>query len=131
MDWSSWCCFESYRKWKMWKVNLHSWFLDYPSVPSVLYLLSFSYVHYLFLWLSEMLDGCRALLSIATVTTPFVFDQLLKSIRWSTERSLWLSNSFIIIILIYMVYQFDWILFHWNSGHLARFNCYLVWWAKL
>ncbi|XP_022158370.1 exportin-4 isoform X3 [Momordica charantia] len=30
---------------------------------------------------SEMLDGCRALLSIATVTTPFVFDQLLKSIR--------------------------------------------------
>ncbi|KAL5768135.1 hypothetical protein ACOSQ2_014918 [Xanthoceras sorbifolium] len=30
---------------------------------------------------SEMLDGCRALLSIASVTTPFVFDQLLKSIR--------------------------------------------------
>ncbi|XP_031282100.1 exportin-4 [Pistacia vera] len=30
---------------------------------------------------SEMLDGCRALLSIATVTTPFIFDQLLKSIR--------------------------------------------------
>ncbi|KAK9292418.1 hypothetical protein L1049_020388 [Liquidambar formosana] len=30
---------------------------------------------------SEMLDGCRALLSIATVTTPFVFDKLLKSIR--------------------------------------------------
>ncbi|XP_062143497.1 uncharacterized protein LOC133851185 isoform X2 [Alnus glutinosa] len=30
---------------------------------------------------SEMLDGCRALLSIANVTTPFVFDQLLKSIR--------------------------------------------------
>ncbi|KAE8667511.1 putative pentatricopeptide repeat-containing protein [Hibiscus syriacus] len=30
---------------------------------------------------SEMLDGCRALLSIATATTPFVFDQLLKSIR--------------------------------------------------
>ncbi|XVF06407.1 hypothetical protein REPUB_Repub06bG0046100 [Reevesia pubescens] len=30
---------------------------------------------------SEMLDGCRALLSIATVTTPFVFDQLLKAIR--------------------------------------------------
>ncbi|KAK6911324.1 Exportin-1, C-terminal [Dillenia turbinata] len=29
---------------------------------------------------SEMLDGCRALLSIATVTTPVVFDQLLKSI---------------------------------------------------
>ncbi|XWS58409.1 hypothetical protein CRYUN_Cryun08bG0031600 [Craigia yunnanensis] len=30
---------------------------------------------------SEMLDGCRALLSIATVTTPLVFDQLLKAIR--------------------------------------------------
>ncbi|XP_048236240.1 exportin-4 isoform X1 [Ricinus communis] len=30
---------------------------------------------------SEMLDGCRALLSMATVTTPFAFDQLLKSIR--------------------------------------------------
>ncbi|ONH94488.1 hypothetical protein PRUPE_7G018700 [Prunus persica] len=30
---------------------------------------------------SEMLDGCRALLSIATVTTPSVFDQLLKSTR--------------------------------------------------
>ncbi|XP_022719062.1 exportin-4-like isoform X4 [Durio zibethinus] len=30
---------------------------------------------------SEMLDGCRALLSIATVTTHFVFDQLLKAIR--------------------------------------------------
>ncbi|XP_059628544.1 uncharacterized protein LOC132271236 isoform X3 [Cornus florida] len=29
---------------------------------------------------SEMLDGCRALLSIATVTNPLVFDQLLKSI---------------------------------------------------
>ncbi|XP_047316080.1 exportin-4 isoform X1 [Impatiens glandulifera] len=30
---------------------------------------------------SEMLDGCRALLAIATVTTPLVFDQLLKSTR--------------------------------------------------
>ncbi|KAI8556163.1 hypothetical protein RHMOL_Rhmol05G0230600 [Rhododendron molle] len=29
---------------------------------------------------SEMLDGCRALLAIATVTTPLAFDQLLKSI---------------------------------------------------
>lgn len=35
---------------------------------------------------SEMLDGCRALLSMATVTTSHVFDQLLKSSRsvfWS------------------------------------------------
>ncbi|KAM5561712.1 hypothetical protein ABKV19_022354 [Rosa sericea] len=30
---------------------------------------------------SEMLDGCRALLSIATVTTPSTFDQLLKLTR--------------------------------------------------
>ncbi|KAL5566868.1 hypothetical protein UlMin_030032 [Ulmus minor] len=30
---------------------------------------------------SEMLDGCRALLSIASVTNPSVFDQLLKSMR--------------------------------------------------
>lgn len=29
---------------------------------------------------SEMLDGCRALLAIATVTTPLVFDRLLKSV---------------------------------------------------
>ncbi|KAK0602071.1 hypothetical protein LWI29_030074 [Acer saccharum] len=37
---------------------------------------------------SEMLDGCRALLSIASVTTPFVFDQLLKSIRPSGTLTL-------------------------------------------
>ncbi|XP_051116281.1 uncharacterized protein LOC127241331 isoform X2 [Andrographis paniculata] len=30
---------------------------------------------------SEMLDGCRALMYVATVTTPVVFDQLLKSFR--------------------------------------------------
>ncbi|XP_073305923.1 uncharacterized protein [Primulina huaijiensis] len=30
---------------------------------------------------SELLDGCRALLSIATVTTPLVFNELLKSMR--------------------------------------------------
>ncbi|GMH10488.1 hypothetical protein Nepgr_012329 [Nepenthes gracilis] len=29
---------------------------------------------------SEMLDGCRALLAVATITSPFVFDGLLKSI---------------------------------------------------
>ncbi|KAL2942733.1 Exportin-4 [Bienertia sinuspersici] len=29
---------------------------------------------------SELLDGCRALLAVATVTSPFMFDQLLKSI---------------------------------------------------
>ncbi|XP_026401021.1 exportin-4-like [Papaver somniferum] len=30
---------------------------------------------------SEMLDGCRALLSVATLTTPMVFDKLLKCVR--------------------------------------------------
>ncbi|XP_029124610.1 exportin-4 [Cajanus cajan] len=30
---------------------------------------------------SEMLDGCRALLAIANVTTPYAFDSLLKSMR--------------------------------------------------
>ncbi|MCH85352.1 exportin-4-like, partial [Trifolium medium] len=30
---------------------------------------------------SEMIDGCRALLAIANVTTPYVFDNLLKSLR--------------------------------------------------
>ncbi|MED6185122.1 hypothetical protein PIB30_053961 [Stylosanthes scabra] len=30
---------------------------------------------------SEMLDGCRALLAIANVTTPYVFDDLLKPLR--------------------------------------------------
>ncbi|KAG5548877.1 hypothetical protein RHGRI_014288 [Rhododendron griersonianum] len=35
----------------------------------------------------EMLDGCRALLAIATVTMPLVFDQLLKSIRGDMELS--------------------------------------------
>lgn len=30
---------------------------------------------------SELLDGCRGLLSMATVTTPIVFDELLKSLR--------------------------------------------------
>ncbi|XP_028770687.1 LOW QUALITY PROTEIN: exportin-4 [Neltuma alba] len=30
---------------------------------------------------SEMLDGCRALLAIASITTPYIFDNLLKSIR--------------------------------------------------
>ncbi|KAG8390023.1 hypothetical protein BUALT_Bualt01G0040100 [Buddleja alternifolia] len=30
---------------------------------------------------SELLDGCRVLMSMATVTTPLVFDELLKSLR--------------------------------------------------
>ena len=129
MDWSSRCCFESNWKWKMWKVSLQSWFLR---VPSVQYLFFFSHVQYLFLGLSEMLDGCRALLSIATVTTPFVFDQLLKSIRSVKERSLWFSNTFKVMLSNYSIFN----LYGWSRligffsidipDRLAPFNCYLV-----
>lgn len=40
---------------------------------------------------SEMLDGCRAFLSIATVTTPSIFDQLLKSTRLMDRASYFYS----------------------------------------
>lgn len=129
MDWSSGCCFESNWKWKMWKVSLHFWFLHDPSVQ---YFVCFSHVQYLFLGLSEMLDGCRALLSIATVTSPSVFDQLLKSIRSVKERSLWFSNKFIVMLCNYSIFN----LYGWSRligffcidipDRLAPFNCYLV-----
>ncbi|KAH9658938.1 exportin-4 protein [Citrus sinensis] len=51
---------------------------------------------------SEMLDGCRALLSIATVTTPFVFDRLLKSIRPFGTLSL-LSNLMCEVVKVLMM----------------------------
>ena len=44
----------------------------------------FSKLHIFCGLFSEMLDGCRALLSMATVTTPTVFDRLLRSIRFVT-----------------------------------------------
>lgn len=43
------------------------------------------FLKFILVFFSEMLDGCRALLSIATVTTPSVFDQLLKSTRSVVE----------------------------------------------
>lgn len=46
---------------------------------------------------SEMLDGCRALLSIATITSPTVFDQLLKSARPFGTLTL-LSNLMIEVV---------------------------------
>lgn len=51
---------------------------------------------------SEMLDGCRALLSIATVTTPFVFDRLLKSIRPFGTLTL-LSNLMCEVVKVLMM----------------------------
>lgn len=51
---------------------------------------------------SEMLDGCRALLSIATVTTPFLFDRLLKSIRPFGTLTL-LSNLMCEVVKVLMM----------------------------
>lgn len=45
----------------------------------------------LIFYLSEMIDGCRALLSIGTVTTPVVFDRLLRSLRSLTYNLLQLK----------------------------------------
>lgn len=58
--------------------------------------------------ISEMLDGCRALFSIANVTTPFVFDQLLKSIRLVTDYSYVavLSSSHIILFFFWISNKF-------------------------
>lgn len=54
--------------------------------PNIQYFFLFSRVlKFILVFFSEMLDGCRALLSIATVTTPSVFDQLLKSTRSVVE----------------------------------------------
>ncbi|CAI8615607.1 unnamed protein product [Vicia faba] len=50
---------------------------------------------------SEMIDGCRALLAIANVTTPYVFDNLLKSIRaigTFTFLSMWMSEVIKVLI---------------------------------
>ncbi|KAI4350108.1 hypothetical protein L6164_010625 [Bauhinia variegata] len=50
---------------------------------------------------SEMLDGCRALLAIATVTTPYLFDDLLKSVRpFGTLTFLSLLMSEVIKVLM-------------------------------
>jgi hypothetical protein len=54
-----------------------------------------------------MLDGCRALLSIANVTTPFVFDQLLKSIRLVTEQKIFAIHSFLCIILLEVIHMME------------------------
>ncbi|KAH7867446.1 hypothetical protein Vadar_033517 [Vaccinium darrowii] len=50
---------------------------------------------------SEMLDGCRALLAIATITTPLVFDRLLKSISPFGTLSL-LSALTCEVVKVYM-----------------------------
>jgi len=61
-----------------------------PSLPIFCPCFSWCFTCYLPLF-SEMLDGCRALLAITTVTTPLVFDKLLKSVRsvtWCHTTSL-------------------------------------------
>jgi len=50
----------------------------YPSDQFLQYVLTLNLMLVSF---SEMLDGCRALLAIANVTTPHDFDGLLKSMR--------------------------------------------------
>ncbi|CAL5194582.1 unnamed protein product [Lathyrus oleraceus] len=50
---------------------------------------------------SEMIDGCRALLAIANVTTPYVFDNLLKSMRaigTLTFLSMWMSEVIKVLV---------------------------------
>lgn len=78
---------------------------SYPCLPafSCHMALSSFYVYNsltLVLIFSEMLDGCRALLSIATVTTPSMFDRLLKSIRSVEKRPILLfAYNFLLRIL--------------------------------
>ncbi|KAK8698165.1 hypothetical protein V6N13_114291 [Hibiscus sabdariffa] len=63
---------------------------------------------------SEMLDGCRALLSIATATTPFVFDQLLKAIRPCGTLSL-LSTLMCEVVKVLMTNNTDEETWSWEA----------------
>ncbi|XP_038877264.1 exportin-4 [Benincasa hispida] len=64
---------------------------------------------------SEMLDGCRALLSIATVTTPFVFDQLLKSIRSAISTLQLLSSLVGEVVKVLMTHNSDEETWSWQA----------------
>lgn len=55
--------------------------MNFPCHCFIIYFLHVQFLTLILVFFSEMLDGCRALLSIATVTTPSTFDQLLKSTR--------------------------------------------------
>ncbi|OMO96138.1 Armadillo-type [Corchorus olitorius] len=63
---------------------------------------------------SEMLDGCRGLLSIATVMTPFVFDQLLKAIRPFGTLTL-LSNLMCEVVKVLMTNNTDEETWSWEA----------------
>lgn len=89
---------------------------------------------------SEMLDGCRALLSMATVTTPTVFDQLLKSVRlvtifhrrillsfWVKQRLPILQHPDIISCMKWCNFDF---FFYCYSALLALLLCYQHWCVK-
>lgn len=73
VDGTSGCCVTSNKIGKKWKVKI--------SMTASLCCIT-GYLFYCFFDVfSELLDGCRALLSVATVTNPLVFDELLKSLR--------------------------------------------------
>lgn len=82
MDWSPGWHISCHQQWKKWKVS-----------PLELILYGFelyvkcTILKEVIIWFSEMLDGCRALLSIATIAPPMLFDKLLKSIRWNIKSS--------------------------------------------
>lgn len=66
-----------------------------------------------------MIDGCRALLSIGTVTTPVVFDQLLQSLR-SLTYDLFLQLKTIWWFLYHKI-----VVLSVSSGPLALLHSYL------
>lgn len=68
---------------------------------------------------SEMIDGCRALLSIGTVTTPVVFDQLLRSLRSLTY------NLFFAVKAIWFFFIHKIVVLSVSSGPLALLHSYL------
>lgn len=72
-----------------------------------------------FFFLSEMIDGCRALLSIGTVTTPVVFDRLLRSLRSLTY------NLFLQLKAIWWFFIHKIVVLSVSSGPLALLHSYL------
>ena len=82
MDWSPGWHISCHQQWKKWKVSP----LELIFYGFELYV-KCAILKEIIIWFSEMLDGCRALLSIATIASPMLFDKLLKSIRWNIKSS--------------------------------------------
>lgn len=70
---------------------------------------------------SEMIDGCRALLSIGTVTTPVVFDKLLRSLR-SLTYNLFLQLKAIWFFFIHRKFFFLFLQALWHPYTLIYVN---------